>query len=225
MKRPYSWQERHPVFLSPLLSIPENTPFQKAPPVNFHFPGWELLNPQNLPIHMEICSGNGMWIGKKAEEFPHILWVAVERDWSRAAKILSLQKRVNLNNLYIFHTEALHLLESYIPTSTLDTVYINFPDPWPKLRHKKHRIVNQRFLFQLLRVLKKDASFLFSTDDAVLMEDVKEEVTKTDSFINISRNNQKHPFSLQEYGTSFFQSLWEEKGRSIFREHWQKEGF
>lgn len=134
---------------------------------NFHFPGWNspLIFGNDNPINIEYCSGNGFWIAAKAEENPSINWVAVEYKFSRACKIWGQLKRKGLKNLFIINGEALHATSKYIPSNSINGIYINFPDPWPKRKHIKFRLINPTFAAEMARILKPSATITFVTDD------------------------------------------------------------
>src|SRR5688572_8934390 len=109
----------------------------------FLFPGWshESLFGNENQVIVEYCSGNGSWIAAKALQNPHLNWVAVEQKISRGKKIWSKINNFSLPNLIVLIGEGESSTKRFFPTHSIREIYVNFPDPWPKRRHAKNRIV------------------------------------------------------------------------------------
>lgn len=182
----------------------------------FTFPGWEhpnLFGNKN-PVQVEYCSGNGAWIAAKAAANPNVNWVAVEKKFMRVRKIWSKIKNLCLNNLFIICGEGYNVSNRYFPASSLSGIFINFPDPWPKKRHWKHRIIQQPFVRELLRTLQPQGMMTFVTDDPPYSEWTIQQISQQPTFefcYPAPHYITDHP----EYGTSYFDQLWREKGRLI----------
>lgn len=182
----------------------------------FSFPGWEHGDffANNQPVCIEYCSGNGAWIGEQALANPHINWIAIERKFLRVRKIWAKIKNYNLKNLIVLCGEGFRATRTYFPSETSSDIYINFPDPWPKKRHAKNRLIQPLFVEELARILKPGKAVTFVTDD----EDYSEETIRL--FLDNSHFFSQYPlpyFSTQEdnYGSSFFDELWRSKGKTI----------
>jgi tRNA (guanine-N7-)-methyltransferase len=166
------------------------------------------------PICIEYCSGNGAWIASKALENPLQNWVAIERKFSRVRKIWSKVKNRQLSNLFTICGEGYIATHNYFPTDSVDAVYVNFPDPWPKSRHAKHRLIQPAFVQEVLRILKVGGTFTLVTDAAeysAQMIQVIRDFARFSSFF-------PDPFYAIEYpgyGSSYFENLWREKGKTI----------
>jgi tRNA (guanine-N7-)-methyltransferase len=102
------------------------------------------------PIEVEIGSGRGRFIIKSAQENPHINYLGIER----ANKFFHFMKeRVEqalVDNVRLLRAEADYFLWGYVPNESVQAFHIYFPDPWPKTKHRRRRIVNPEF-FDLLR--------------------------------------------------------------------------
>lgn len=182
----------------------------------FVFPGWnhpDLFGNDN-PVVIEYCSGNGDWIAKNAFDNPSINWVAVERKFDRVRKIWSKIKNHGLKNLVVICGEALRSTKLFFPDASVNDIYINFPDPWPKTRHAKNRLIQQEFLNELQRILKAGQVLTFVTDDPNYSEWTINAVHKHGGFTSTYPS----PFYVSDessYGSSYFDQLWRAKGRSI----------
>lgn len=183
---------------------------------NFIFPGWhhpDLFSNTN-PVCIEYCSGNGAWIAAQAQAHPEINWVAIEKKFMRVRKIWSKIKNLELNNLIVVCGEAFRATHTQFPSACAADVFINFPDPWPKKRHAKHRLIQPLFVQELARILQTDKRVTFVTDDPDYSQEVIGVFLSDASF----RSHYPAPFfSTDEnhYGTSYFEELWRSKGKTI----------
>ena len=84
---------------------------------------------------MDRCNG---------QTSPDFNWIAVERDFDRARKIWLKIFRMQLDNLFVVYGEGYVFSRQYLPGASVSEVYVNFPDPWPKRRHAKHRHHSKR---------------------------------------------------------------------------------
>jgi len=183
----------------------------------FIFPGWsapEIFGNDN-PVKVEYCSGNGAWIAHKAESNPHINWVGVEYKFSRVQQIYGHMRRKNLQNLFLINGEAFEATLAYFPDSSISGVYINFPDPWPKRRHAKNRLVSDHFTVQLARIMKPEAQVLFVTDNAEYSEWALDIFKRMENRFEPCYPHPHFIVDLPDYGNSFFDTLWREKGMTI----------
>ena len=167
------------------------------------------------PIQIEFCSGNGEWIAKCALERPDINWIAVERKFTRARKIWSKMKNHQLNNLLIVCGNAEDFCNHYLQKESISGIYINFPDPWPKLRHAKHRLIQEPFISMMARILKPGSPCILVTDDSPYAEYSIENLQANAAFVS----GYPAPYYIHKpegYGSSYFNRLWEEMGKTIY---------
>ncbi|MCC5832819.1 MAG: tRNA (guanosine(46)-N7)-methyltransferase TrmB [Chlamydiales bacterium] len=208
LKAAFSWEERRPLIVDRVFHVPNHYDRHDA----FLFPGWEdntLFGNRN-PVSIEYCAGNGAWIVEKAQQFPDRNWVAVEMRYDRIRKIWSKIKNENLTNLIAVCGEAWTFTRHYVQNGSIDEAFINFPDPWPKEKHEKHRLMKLRFLDQLARVLKTGKKVMFVSDDPDYVEQTLSLFRSHPSF-----DSYKLLTDLPEYGASWFESLWRRKGKKI----------
>lgn len=210
LKYPFRWKDRHTYFADKVLYVPDYyTAYGE-----WIFPGWNVLFENSNPVNIEYCSGNGVWIIDKARQFPNENWVAVEWRFERARKIWSKMKNEHLSNLLIVAGEALTFTREYIPNHSIQGVYVNFPDPWPKERHAKNRLFQAPFIDQLSRVLQPAGKIIVATDDEAYSIQIGETITQNHSFTS----NFAHPYYITEwpgYGDSYFDALWRSQGKNI----------
>lgn len=176
------------------------------------FPGWGHCFAKEAPLHVEFCSGNGTWIIEKAKAFPSLNWVAVEKRFDRVRKIWSKRENEHIPNLLIVFGDARVFLKECIPTHSLHRLYINFPDPWPKRRHAKHKILSPSFFQESHRAIQPDGQLIFVTDDPDYSSCFAELAKQNSSTWKQRLEKESVP---DGYGTSFFHSLFSSQGKKI----------
>jgi tRNA (guanine-N7-)-methyltransferase len=115
------------------------------------------------PAHLEIGFGGGERLAHLAERHPGTQFIGAEHFVNGVAKLLALIESKNLGNIHIHDGDARDLLES-LPDQSLDHVDVLYPDPWPKTRHHKRRLINRATLAELHRLLKPDGHLTVATD-------------------------------------------------------------
>lgn len=93
------------------------------------------------PLVVEIGSGMGEAVAAMAAADPGRDYLAVEAHLPGVANLLLLLEAGGVTNVRVAHGDALELLRSRVPEASLDAVHVFFPDPWPKARHHKRRII------------------------------------------------------------------------------------
>lgn len=175
------------------------------------------------PLCIEFCSGNGEWIEQKARKSPECRWIAVEQRLDRAHKIWFKKERGGLRNLLIACAEASLFCHMHLSDQSVSQCFVNFPDPWPKKKHAKHRLLNLHFMQQIESILKPQGHLFVASDDANTTERLQEILIMMKGFEHYTEcflPNQ----SFQHYGGSYFESLWRSKGKNIYLTHCIKIG-
>ena len=144
------------------------------------------------PLHLEIGFGNSENIIHMARYHPNNNYLGCEVHPPGLARALLAIDKLSLSNVRAAGIDAIDLLTS-ISAEALDSVYIYFPDPWPKKRHNKRRLVNKNFLNLLYPALKKSGVFRFASDDAVYAEMVKDLIGNSTEGINLAGGRKWSP--------------------------------
>jgi tRNA (guanine-N7-)-methyltransferase len=116
------------------------------------------------PVWLEIGFGAGEHLVAQAERHREIDFIGCEVFENGIAKLLERIERQRLDNIRIFNQDARLLIET-TPTASVDRVFILFPDPWPKRRHAKRRIISRETLDSLAAIMKDGAELRVATDD------------------------------------------------------------
>jgi tRNA (guanine-N7-)-methyltransferase len=140
------------------------------------------LFPNSKRVIMEIGFGMGEATAQIAAADPTTGYLAVEVHRPGIGKLLLRIEEGELKNLRTIEGDAFEVFEQMIVDSSLDGVHLFFPDPWPKARHFKRRIVNQEFIVAVAAKLKPGAFFHIATDWQPYAEWIAEEFTNQSFF-------------------------------------------
>ncbi len=133
------------------------------------------LFPDSKKIIMEIGFGMGEATALIGRDFPNDGFLAVEVHFPGVGKLIAQSEELGLKNIRIMETDVHPLFEEHLEDESLDGIHLFFPDPWPKKKHQKRRIVNADFL-KLIAPKIKPGGFIHIATDWVPYAEVIEEV-------------------------------------------------
>lgn len=213
LRIPFTWEERRPVLLDRAFYIPGHYgAHEKWGKLDWSD---EKVFGNNLPVVIEFCCGNGQWIGERARAEPHLNWIGVDRLFERARKVWAKIHRENIPNLFAVCSEASLFIRHYVKPKSVDAIYVNFPDPWPKRRHEKNRLMKREFLEKLSSIVKPGATLHFVTDDFGYLEWMLLELSFCANWKPVYPSPH-YTTNLADFGRSFFGDLWLDQGRTIY---------
>ena len=116
------------------------------------------------PVAVEIGSGKGTFLVAQARAEPQVDFLGIE--WARKYYRHAVDRvgRWGLTNVRLLRTEAATFLRDFVPDGSVDCFHIYFPDPWPKKRHHKRRLLQTANVETLLRCLKPGGEIRLATD-------------------------------------------------------------
>jgi len=123
------------------------------------------LFPTSQPLEVELGSGDGSFLVEYARRHPARNFIGVERLLGRMRKLDRKGRRAGLTNLRGVRIECAYFLEYLLPPRSAVALHIYFPDPWPKRRHRHHRLINERFPTLARQALAPDGRVYLRTDD------------------------------------------------------------
>ena len=123
------------------------------------------LFPKEQPLEVELGSGDGSFLANYAKLHPEKNFIGVERLLGRLRKLDRKGCRAGLTNLRGLRIESSYFLEYLLPPRSAVALHIYFPDPWPKRKHHRHRLINERFPELARGVLKPGGMVFLRTDD------------------------------------------------------------
>ena len=139
--------------LPQLLLSPE---FGRAPGDYFETPAKE--------VWFEIGFGGGEHLAAQAAANPDLGLIGAEPFVAGTAKLLTKIEDSGIRNIRLYTEDARDILDA-LPNASLRKIFILFPDPWPKTRHHKRRIIQMEMLDELARVMTPGAELRFASDD------------------------------------------------------------
>ena len=125
---------------------------------------WEELYSSKGPVIVEIGSGKGRFIIKSATENPDKNFLSIEKSLKYSRVLNKHAEKSGLTNLRLLNAEAGYFVSKYIPENSVSEYHIYFPDPWPKKRHAKRRLITPSFLKAVTLSLKPGGCIYYATD-------------------------------------------------------------
>jgi len=164
--------------------------------------GIEFKNDDNLdkissPIILEIGFGMGESLFLDVKNHPDHFYIGVEVHKPGIGCLIAKCQKENISNIKIFDHDAREVLQTHIKDHSLDKIQIYFPDPWPKKRHHKRRLIQKDFLLLCHQKLKQNGIIHIATD----WQDYSDEIKKVFSELNVcfqSSNELLHSYSRPE---------------------------
>ena len=174
---------------------------------------FDKLNEQGS-YYLEIGSGKGQFLLDMALKFPSITFIGVERNVTCCGFTAKKLVENEIKNAKLVFADAGQMTPG-INDASVDGIFLNFSDPWPKKRHSKRRLTSEAFLSEYYRILKKGAKLIFKTDNYDLFT-YSLEIISVSSFKLVEANysyDGKDDFdATTEYEKSF-----REEGQPIYR--------
>jgi tRNA (guanine-N7-)-methyltransferase len=123
----------------------------------------EIFGNQN-PVVLEIGFGNGTLLAEQAAQHPDYNFIGLEVHRPGVGRLLQQLDHQAISNVRIMNQDAIEILSTQINPASLFAIWLFFPDPWPKKRHHKRRIVNSRFLDHAANSLQPGGILQLATD-------------------------------------------------------------
>jgi tRNA (guanine-N7-)-methyltransferase len=169
------------------------------------------LFPKPQPLEVELGCGDASFLVELAHRHPERNLIGVERLLGRLRKLDRKGSRTGLKNLRGVRIESAYLLEYLLPPHSVSVLHIYFPDPWPKKKHRKHRLINERFPVLARSALAPGGAVYLRTDDADYYQQMTEVFGANRNFEPVET-----PAELAELLTDFEQEF-RERGIQTLR--------
>jgi tRNA (guanine-N7-)-methyltransferase len=127
---------------------------------------------RNAPLHVDLGCGDGSFLCALAGLIPDKNFLGIERLLNRVRT--SARKAATLDNVRLLRVDSSYAVRYLLPAESVERFYLLFPDPWPKRRHRRRRIVTRDFLSSIHAALQKDGSIYIATDDVHYFEIIRE---------------------------------------------------
>ena len=176
----------------------------------------EIFDPDR-PMELDIGCGDGRFLLEMAVEHPDRDFVGLERLLGRVRKVCRRAERRDLANVKVLRLESGYALEYLLPAEAFRRIHLLFPDPWPKKRHHRRRIVQPANLPHFARVLEPDGEFFFKTDHEAYFEEAMEVLAASPLFESLPWDDDTCFYPMTD-----FEELWLGQGKPIHRSRFRK---
>lgn len=197
---------------SPLFLQPSEPPA----PLN-----WEEIFGNCNPLALEIGCGIGDFVAKTAADHPDLNFIAIDYYNKGCDKTCRRLEKHGITNVRVLRVEAREFMAAHIPLNSLTAVYINCPDPWPKMRHRKRRLVNSEFIDLIKGYMQPGSDFYFATDFEDYGLDVAAMMATRTDFANILAPD-LCTHDLENYHRSKYMLKFMAEGKPIRFVHYRK---
>ena len=165
------------------------------------------------PVVLEIGFGNGTLLAQQAKQHPEINFIGIEVHRPGVGRLLQQLDRQDIENVRVMDTDAIEVLENLIAAKSLLAIWLYFPDPWPKKRHHKRRIVDQHFLDLAASALQGGGLLHMATDWQDYADHMLDEIRAHPAFQAIQAPDRaNYPFDRP---LTHFEQRGQKKGHGI----------
>lgn len=175
---------------------------------------WRQVFANERPVEIDVGCGKGAFLLWAAQARPESNFLGIERLLMRLRKVDKKLQRHGLSNARLIRIEASYLIAHIIPSASVTAYHIFFPDPWPKRRHRGHRLFNPVFVRELHRTLRPDGAVNVATDHAEYFEQIELVMTESGVFTRAVTE------SLPEEAQTDFEREFLDAGKPICRGRW-----
>ncbi|WP_411826535.1 tRNA (guanosine(46)-N7)-methyltransferase TrmB [Luteolibacter sp. AS25] len=163
-------------------------------------------------LEFDLGCGDGSFLINLAAHHPDRDFIGVERLLGRCKKVAKRIKRAELDNAKILRLDSKYVVEWMLPAASVSRIHLLCPDPWPKAKHHRRRLVQIPFLQSVKAALEPGGEFLFMTDHEEYFEYACENIHASGLFEILPWEDDSF-----FYPKTDFQNQWEAEGKSMHR--------
>lgn len=178
---------------------------------------------RRAPRVLDIGFGDGEALLTQAANNAHVDFLGVEVHEPGIGHLLVLLEKAGLTNVRIVDRDVVDVIAAMIPNESFDAVNLLFPDPWPKKRHHKRRLVQPAFVVELERVLKEGGIFHVATDWAAYAEHTEAVLVESAALVRAAPENVGRD-SLVRRAPTKFERRGQRLGHDIIDLYYRKRG-
>jgi tRNA (guanine-N7-)-methyltransferase len=156
----------------------------------------EKIFRRNAPLHVDLGCGDGLFLCAMAQRMPEKNFLGIERLLGRIRS--AARKAARLHNVRLLQTESSYAVRYLFLAGSVETFYLLFPDPWPKRRHWRRRIVTPDFLSSIHTALEENGIIYTATDHLDYFKKIKEIARTTRDFMIVERADVDLPLTKFE---------------------------
>ena len=169
------------------------------------------------PLEIDLGCGDGTFLLEMAQHYPERNFLGVERLLGRVKKVCRKAEKLGLTNVKVLRLDSKYVVEWLLSPGCVSKLHLLCPDPWPKDRHHKRRLVQVSFFEALEKVIMPGGEFYFKTDHSEYFEWSQEKAQLFGRFPELEWAEDAF-----FYPKTDFQVQWEGEGKSIHRMRFQR---
>lgn len=160
---------------------------------NDHILDFEKLFKRHAPVIMDIGVGTGDTTISHAQSHTENNYLAIDVHRPGIGQLLNKIELNHLANIKVINHDVVNVLQELIPDRSLSQIFIFFPDPWPKKRHHKRRLINNKLIKLIKKKMTMNGRLHIATDWKDYAEHIQQLCSADTELINLTGNNQSAP--------------------------------
>lgn len=166
----------------------------------------------DAPLEVDLGCGDGGFLLDLAGLHPDRHLLGIEKLFGRARKVARQAARRGLSHVTVWQIDSPYAMKYLLPTDRVARLHVLFPDPWPKAKHAKNRLIQPDFCVDVHRVLQADGEWLFKTDHLDYFAEARAVVAASGLF-----HERDWDVEASRYPLTDFERLWLSEGKPIHR--------
>ncbi len=175
----------------------------------------EKIFGRTAPLHVDLGCGDGTFLCALAQRMPEKNFLGVER---MAGRVRTASRKAGpsrtggkIDNVRILHLETSYAVRHLLPPGAVEVFYLLFPDPWPKRRHQRRRVVTREFLSAIADALANHGTLHIATDQLDYFEQISQLADQSRDFEKLEPNG-----SI-DFPCTTFEKKFQTTGAAIYR--------
>lgn len=179
----------------------------------------EIFSHAGAPLEIELGSGDGSFLVELAGIYPDRNFLGLERLLGRASKTVRKAYRAGRTNVKVLRIDCVYAVAYLLPEGCAHRLHLLFPDPWPKKKQQKYRLIQPAFCEAIHRLLEPRGEWLFKTDHEGYFEEAQAVIQASGRFEPLEWPEDAFPYPQTD-----FERQWLAEGRSIHAARWRRLG-
>jgi tRNA (guanine-N7-)-methyltransferase len=148
------------------------------------------------PLHVDLGCGDGSFLSELASRAPAKDFLGIERLVGRVGQ--ARRKAEKINNMRVLHLETSYAVEYLLPAQSVEVFHLLFPDPWPKRRHQRRRVVSANFLNAIAAALVPNGILRVATDQSDYFNYIQRLANQCQDFAATDMNGEFPPSTFEK---------------------------